>query len=118
MRNVKTDQTIRDHFARPLVFILVWDSSNYDSMEIFRLRRQMYKNIAGKWGFSSVLNHSVDLNKFTHTECMYFVFEDEIDAMQFKLSLPDARRVHIWPEKISMQVYSPIISSLNEVPTK
>ncbi len=89
------------------------ESANADFMKV---RRRAYKTITGTWGHSILQGELVTLPKdenapkvtgagyFLYDNTIfvpraYFCFADEMDVLQFKLSV-DARaiQVHMWPQ--------------------
>src|SRR5271165_4189356 len=73
------------------------------------LKTKTYKLVKGTWGYSLPQfekgpNDKLDLLASLFTSNMvlrsYWCFEDELDALQFRLMIGEpATHVHVWPEK-------------------
>lgn len=114
-------------FKNPYVVRVQYDSNMLDSDVEKRYRtlcRRAYKEIKGTWGYSNleyeqqrgpspssvvqtvpgfnganlVIQHLFDDYNFVQRG--YFVFKDEMDALQFRLSIDTSSlSVKIWPER-------------------
>ena len=101
MRQFLTNIRITSAIKNPLVYTIE-DSSG---TEIFKTLRSVSKNIKGTWGYSDD-EIRIDSNNFTDIYTRkYIAFEEEVDAMQFLLTVKNAKRVYLWPTKMNFTVH-------------
>jgi hypothetical protein len=114
-RRIHTNTKI--FFPDPYVVRLEYPDDTVESatVDFMKVRRRAYKNITGTWGHSILQVELVEqptdenlsppspLTFYLHDNKKfvpraYFCFKDELDVLQFKLSV-DARaiQVHMWP---------------------
>lgn len=104
-------------FPKPKVVRVEYgmDIPGTDADKHFRdLCRKTYKLIKGTWGHSTIEYEQVTENKgdifqivdIRFVQRAYFVFEDELDELQFRLTIDSgSKAVKIWPEKILFTIH-------------
>ncbi len=84
------------------------DATNVSALRDWTtITRRAYRVITGTWGHST-LEHEVlgdmkttDLISHSLVQRGYMCFADELDVLQFRLSVSSkAYRVHMWPERL------------------
>ncbi len=91
-------------------------NGNYNLLEFRKILKLAKELIHGTWGYSNAeYEELVDKSDVRHGglsiivhkyECRsYWVFKDNIDALQFRLTVGDkATHVHMWPTKIKFTI--------------
>jgi hypothetical protein len=117
---------VKIFFENPYVVCLEHTGFNFPNMNLSGFRKILKSTrnlIQGTWGYSNpefetlaLKESDLDANGlptlaslFTSPEFRlrsYWVFKDEIDALQFRLSVGEtARRVHMWPQDKTFTIY-------------
>jgi hypothetical protein len=78
-----------------------------------KISREAYKRLSGTWGVSPVqyeeVNVSSDLYSAGVVHRAYFCFQDETDALQFRLTLStNATQVRMWPSKTRFTIHEQV----------
>jgi hypothetical protein len=122
MTNRRIHTNTKIFFPNPYVVRLEYPDDTVESAtpDFMKVRRRAYKQITGTWGHSLLQGELVTMAKdekppapvlsplaglFVYTDNTkfipraYFCFEDEMDVLQFRLSV-DARaiQVYMWPK--------------------
>ena len=99
-------------FKNPYVVRVEYAESGYQeaTVEYSKLTRKTYRLMQGTWGHTT-LEHELTRNIFSAGNALddtydygklrgYFCFQDEDDALQFRLSIDaTAIKVNMWPER-------------------
>lgn len=98
------------------------DSTQMDMKlaEFMQFRKKAKQEIKATWGYSDPTfeivktNNTETLTLFGHTvvynapieKChSYWVFTDEADALQFRLTAGESIHMHMWPKRILFTIY-------------
>jgi hypothetical protein len=100
-------------FDKPYVLLLDHDTA--DLADFSKILKSARSNITGSWGHSypeqeTLWSHIQDRSPGMYPTLefrtrSYWVFRDEIDALQFRLSVKESIHVHMWPSRTKFTVY-------------
>ena len=98
-------------FTNPYMVMIEHEGSDTepDPREFQKLTRKVYELIRGTWGFSRPqseykfperVNRPNPIHDLQIVYRSYWVFKEEIDALQFRLMIGEkAMRVYMWPQR-------------------
>jgi hypothetical protein len=94
--------------------------ANMNLAEFMKFRKKAKQEIKATWGYTDPAvetvktNNTETLNIFGHISTYnvpiekchsYWVFTDEADALQFRLTAGESINMHMWPHKILFTIY-------------
>jgi hypothetical protein len=108
MKRIHTASKI--FFPNPIVVRLDFTEVAADmaGVELLKIRKRAYKLIYGTWGHSgleydSFMGSDGSYNSYARA---YFCFSDEMDALQFRLTVDSrAIQVKMWPKSITFTIH-------------
>jgi hypothetical protein len=107
----------------PYVVRVVHTDSTPDNIklvEFMQYRKKAKQEITSTWGYSdptfeiiksdnaetlTLFGHTVTYNSPIQRCHSYWVFTDEADALQFRLTAGESIKMHMWPKKILFTIY-------------
>lgn len=99
-------------FPNPYVLRVDYPTSDISSVTLHRqISKKAYKLINGTWGYTPIVSEhrrAIDgaIYDMEILNRAYFVFKDEIDALQFRLSLTiPAIHVFMWPKDVRFLIH-------------
>lgn len=109
---------VKINFADPYVVRVEYKSESEDNAQkkYREIIRKTYRTINGMWGYSrlnfeeifesAVVGPITIKRNCSYTDYAYVCFKEELDALQFCLSLDGtAKRVTMWPSRIFFTIH-------------